>query len=82
MKTIRVDVQRVHDWNAQQLQREFADIHFKEGETVDDFSLRITSLADNLHTLGDTITDAEVVKEMLQVVPETLSQAAVEEVTS
>ncbi|CAO2208242.1 unnamed protein product [Urochloa humidicola] len=77
VKTIRVSVQGVHDSNAQELRRRLAEIHFKEGETVDDFSLRITALVDNLCTLGDHISDAEVVKKMLHVVPESLSQAAV-----
>lgn len=77
MKTIRVGVQRVHDSNAQQLRREFADIEFKSGESVDEFSLKITALADNLRTLGDDVRESEVVKKLLQVVPEYLEQAAV-----
>ncbi|CAO2175939.1 unnamed protein product [Urochloa humidicola] len=76
VKTIRVGVQRVRETNAQQLWCEFADIRFKEGESVDDFSLWINTLADNLRALGEVVTDAEVVKKMLQVVPETLDQVA------
>jgi hypothetical protein len=34
-------------------------------------------LANNLRSLGDHITDAEVVKKLLQVVPDRLNQAAV-----
>jgi hypothetical protein len=67
----------MHDSNAQQLRREFADIEFKEGESVDEFSLQMTTLADNLRTLGDEVTEAEVVKKLLQVVPDSLEQAAV-----
>jgi hypothetical protein len=54
----------------QQLRREFAEIEFKDGEFVDEFSLRIT-------TLGDYVCEAEVVKKLLQVVPEYLELAAV-----
>jgi hypothetical protein len=67
----------VRDSNAQQLRRAFADIEFKEGESVDEFSLQITTQANNLRTLGDEVTEAEVVKKLLQVVPDSLEQAAV-----
>jgi uncharacterized membrane protein YgcG len=77
VKTIRVGVQRVRDSNAKKLRREFADIEFKNGESVDEFSLRITALADNLRTLGDDVRESEVVKKLLQVVPEYLEQDAV-----
>jgi uncharacterized membrane protein YgcG len=50
---------------------------FKDGETVSEFGVRISALAENLRTYGDYITDSEVVKKMLQVVPRNLTQAAV-----
>ena len=68
---------RARDASAQQLRREFGILFFKEGESVTEFGIRITTLATNLRTLGDNITDAEVVKKLLQVVPERLAQAAV-----
>jgi hypothetical protein len=46
---------------------------FKEGESVTEFGIRITTLSTNLRTLGDNISDTEVVKKMLQVVPKRLS---------
>ncbi|XP_066361338.1 uncharacterized protein [Miscanthus floridulus] len=49
----------------------------KEGETVNEFGIRITALATNLCSLGDNITDAEVVKKLLQVVPDKLNQPTV-----
>jgi hypothetical protein len=57
--------------------REFAGVEFKDGESVVKFSLRITTLTDNLRTLGDDVRESEVVKKLLQVVPEYLEQAAV-----
>jgi hypothetical protein len=77
VKMIRVGVQRVRESNAQQLRREFAAMGWKNGETAEDFSLRLTGLANNLRILGDNITEAEVVRKMLQVVPEDLSQVAI-----
>ncbi|KAF8646560.1 hypothetical protein HU200_065782 [Digitaria exilis] len=70
IKTIRVGVQR-------QLHREFAALAWKEGETAEDFSVRINGLANNLRTLGDNVVDVEIVRKMLQVVPEYLSQVAI-----
>jgi hypothetical protein len=77
VKTLRIGDDRARDASAQQLRREFGAIVFKESETVSEFGIRISTLATNLHVLGDNITDAEVVKKLLQVVPERLSQAAV-----
>ena len=62
---------------AQQLRCGFGAIAFKEGETVSEFGIRISTLAANLRTLGDNITDTEVVKKLLQVFPDRLSQANV-----
>jgi len=77
VKMIRVGVQRVRESNAQQLRREFAAMGWNDGETAEDFSMRLTGLANNLRILGDNITEAEVVRKMLQVVPEDLSQVAI-----
>jgi hypothetical protein len=77
IKTVRVGVERVRESKVQQLRRDFAAITWKEGETAEDFSVRITGLANNLRTLGDDISDAIVVRKMLDVVPEHLEQVAV-----
>ncbi|XP_066342303.1 uncharacterized protein [Miscanthus floridulus] len=77
IKILRVGDERVRDATAQQLRRDFGNLAFKDGETVGDFGVRITTLATNLRTLGDNISESEVVKKLLQVVPEKLSQAAV-----
>jgi len=77
VKVLRIGDDRARDASAQQLRREFGALIFKEGETVSEFGIRISTLATNLRTLGDNITDAEVVKKLLQVVLDRLSQAAV-----
>jgi hypothetical protein len=77
VKTIRVGVERVRESKAQQLRREFAALAWKESESAEDFSVRITGLANNLRILGDDITDADVVRKMLDIVPEHLEQVAV-----
>jgi hypothetical protein len=77
IKRIRIGVQRVREVNAQQIRHEFGALVWKEAETVEDFVNRITGLAAELRLLGDNITDAEVVRKMLQVVPDHLMQVAV-----
>ena len=77
VKILRVGDGRARDASAQQLRREFGALAFKDGESVSEFGIRITSLAVNLRILGDNISDVEVVKKLLQVVPDRLSQAAV-----
>ena len=65
VKTMRMGVERVREANAQQLGRQFGDIAFKDGESIDEFLMRIAGLANNLRLLGDDISDAEVVKKLL-----------------
>jgi hypothetical protein len=76
IRRIRVGVDRVKEANAKRLHQEFAEIKFKPGEGVEDFSLRITALANELRVLDDDITDKEVVKKMLHSVSEKLEQVA------
>jgi hypothetical protein len=52
-------------------------IRFKEGETVDDFTMRLGSLVVELGTLGKVIKEQQAVQKLLQVVPKHLSQVVV-----
>jgi hypothetical protein len=67
----------VQEVNAEQLRKEFTKICFKEGDIVDDFSMRIIGLANSITVLGGTITKAKIVKKMLHVVPEPLEQVVI-----
>ncbi|WVZ88093.1 hypothetical protein U9M48_034646 [Paspalum notatum var. saurae] len=77
IKTVRMGIERVRESNAQKLQCDFNNITFKDGESVDDFSLRISNLASNLRLLGDEIQDKEVVKKMMQVILDRLMQVPI-----
>jgi hypothetical protein len=70
-------VQRVWEAKCEQLRKEFDEICFKEGETVHDFSMCITGLANNITVLGGTITKAEIVMKTLHVALEPLEQVAI-----
>ena len=69
VKAMRLGSERVKDVNAQKLSKEFENLQFKEGETIDDFGMRITNLVADLKTLGETIADEKVIKKFLRVVP-------------
>ena len=77
VKSMRVGAERVKEANAQRLLQEFENISFKEGETVDDFALRINGLAADLRTSGEAIEDSRVVKKMLRVLPKRYLQIAI-----
>ena len=61
----------------EQLRKELSEIRFKDDESVDDFSMRITGLANSITTLGGSISETEIMKKMLQVVPDHLLQVAI-----
>jgi hypothetical protein len=50
--------------------------HWKEGESTEDFSIRIGGLANNLRALGDDVPDSVVMRKMLEVVLEHLEAIA------
>jgi hypothetical protein len=77
IKSRQIGVQRVRDANAEQLRKEFDHIRFKDGESVDDFSMRLTGLTNNIVVLGGKITEPEIVKKMLHVALEPLEQVTI-----
>ncbi|WVZ66256.1 hypothetical protein U9M48_015503 [Paspalum notatum var. saurae] len=77
IKAVRVGVERVKEANAEKLRKEFNELKFKAGEGVEDFSLRLNTLANQLRVLGEDISEKEVVKRLLHSVPESLEQVAI-----
>jgi hypothetical protein len=74
---MRIGADRVKEVNIQKLLKEFENIEFKEGESVEDFGMRITNLVANIKSLGEPLEDTCVVKKFLRVVPPRLNQVAV-----
>jgi hypothetical protein len=52
VRSLRIGSEAVRNARAQRLRTEFESIRFKEGETVDDFTMRLGSLVAKLDTLG------------------------------
>jgi hypothetical protein len=72
---ICIGVYHVKVVNVDRLWQEFAEIKFKPGKGVEDFSLHIT--ANELWALCDEVTDKGMVKKMLHSVQEKLEPVAI-----
>lgn len=55
VKLMRLGADRVKEVNAQKLLQEFENIKFKDGESVEDFSMWITNLVGSLRALGKIV---------------------------
>jgi hypothetical protein len=77
VRSLQIGSEAVRNARAQQLRMEFESICFKEGETVDDFTMRLGSLIVELVTLREVIKEQQVFQKLLWVIPKHLSQVAV-----
>ncbi|CAA0839612.1 cysteine-rich RLK (RECEPTOR-like protein kinase) 8 [Striga hermonthica] len=76
LKARRIGSDRAKKAKAQQLRREYEALAFRDGEAVEDFSLRLQSLVSQLAAHGVPITDEEAVAKYLRVVPPMYAQIA------
>ncbi|XP_078437633.1 uncharacterized protein LOC144708254 [Wolffia australiana] len=75
--TMRIGDDRVRKTSAQNLRRQFDLATFKEGESVEDYALRLNSMASTLTTLGDKIEETQVVEKIIRSVPQRFRQIVV-----
>jgi hypothetical protein len=57
LKTMRTGDNRVREARRQKLCKEFDGMAFKSRESVEDFSMRISSLVSELQSLGDSTSE-------------------------
>ena len=74
LESLRVGSDRAKRARIQQLRRELNDIRFKSRESVEDFTLRLQSLATQLATYGKKVDNEDLVTKLLCVVPAKYSQ--------
>ena len=67
--TMRVGSDHTKKTTAQLLKQEYANLKFKDGESVEDFSLRLQTLISKLKSHGVTINKEEAVSKYLYSVP-------------
>ncbi|CAA6674891.1 unnamed protein product [Spirodela intermedia] len=75
--TMRIGDDRVKKTSAQNLRRQFDSATFKEGESVEDYALRLNSMASTLTTLGDKVEETQVVEKIIRSVPQRFRQIVV-----
>ncbi|KAJ1282550.1 hypothetical protein BS78_03G060800 [Paspalum vaginatum] len=76
IKVMNVGVERVRKAKAGTLRRDFDALKFRDGESVDDFGIRINHLVNQLAVLGDGIREEEVVRKFLQALSARFEQIA------
>jgi hypothetical protein len=64
--TMRVGDDRVKKATMQQLRRKFDLATFDDGETIEDYALRLSCMAAYLATLGEEVKDDEIIAKMLR----------------
>jgi hypothetical protein len=67
--TMRVGDDRVKKVTAQQLRRKFDLTTFDDGETVEDYALRLSGMTALLATLGEEVKGGEIITKMLRSLP-------------
>ncbi|CAA7398617.1 unnamed protein product [Spirodela intermedia] len=75
--TMRIGDDRVKKTSAQNFRRQFDAATFKEGEAVEDYALRLNSMASTLTTLGDKVEETQVVEKIIRSVPQRFRQIVV-----
>lgn len=68
LKTMYVGADRVLKAKLQTVKTEFDGLQRRDGESVDEFAIRITTVLSKMHTLGAKIEDSYVVEKVLHVV--------------
>ena len=75
--TMRIGDDRVRKTSAQNFRRQFDSATFKDGESIEDYALRLNSMASTLTTLGDTVGETQVVEKIIRSVPQRFRQIVV-----
>jgi hypothetical protein len=68
---------RVKVANVERLMKAFETITFHDGESMDEFVMRINGVVSNLRELGEKVDDSRVVQKILHVLPKKMRQVAV-----
>ncbi|XP_072151353.1 uncharacterized protein [Setaria viridis] len=75
--TMRVGDDRVKKATVQHLRRKFDLATFEDGESVEDYALRLNNMAAHLATLDEELKDADIVVKMLRSLPPRFKQITI-----
>ena len=70
VQTMHLGVECVKEAKVQTLKSELEVICMKDGESIDDFIMKLTTIVSGIHSLGDIVNEISVVKKFLRVVPQ------------
>jgi hypothetical protein len=74
LKTMRLGNERARKAKAQLARREYDSLDFLDGESVEDFALRLTGMVTQLGALGEPVTEEEEVRKFLRTAPKKFDQ--------
>jgi hypothetical protein len=74
---MRVSDDRVKKVTTQQLHRRFDLTTFDDGETVEDYMLRLSGMVAHLTTLSEEVKDSEIIMKMLRSLPPRFKQITI-----
>jgi hypothetical protein len=77
LKSMRLGGDRARKAKQQQLRREYEALEFKDGETVEDFTLLLTGMVTELAAVGTNVGEQDAVQKLLRCVPEKYDQVAI-----
>jgi hypothetical protein len=64
---MRIGDERSRKSAVQKVRRDYEMLAFREGEVVEDFAMRLTSITNQLATLGDPEDDDKIIDKYLRV---------------
>nr|GEX37060.1 zinc finger, CCHC-type [Tanacetum cinerariifolium] len=70
LKTRHIGEERVQQARLQTLKSNFEMLHMKEDEIIDTFTTKLTTLVNKAASLGNTMKDEELVRKLLNAVPD------------
>nr|CAE04657.2 OSJNBa0061G20.13 [Oryza sativa Japonica Group] len=76
-KTMRVGVDRVREAKEQGFRRQFESMRFNEGETPEEFAMRLTAVVADIRDMGGVMEDEHGNKKLLRVVPKKYKPVAI-----
>jgi hypothetical protein len=62
---------------AQQLRRKYDLTAFEDGETIEDYTLLLNSMAAHLATLGEVVKEGEIIAKILRTLPPRFKQISI-----
>ena len=69
LQTMHVGVECVKEAKVQTLRSEFEAIPMKDGESIEDFAMKLTTIVSVIHSLGDVMEEISIVKKFLRAAP-------------